>query len=1027
MQSRRLDSDPGKLLRIALVAAALAMPALGESYCVRTFEGYAPNLDMPAIWSATEKYAVFSDGVYMGSVELQIEGGAFIYYNGKPFNSAVDPDVAGELPNEFQTEYDADEFLDLWCSMIVDLGDFSRPSHPHWKTRSSATAHSYGQAAGLFVNADFNGDGIPDSAQSASGQVVVSLYNSSGQVSSSATYNVGQASGQILAGDFNGDGKMDLAVIVTSSASAQGNVAILLGKGDGTFGAPASFPAGPYPSPFVIADFNKDGKLDLAVGGETGNSAASIVGSVSILLGKGDGTFAAPASIKLGTGPSSIVATDFTGDGNVDLAVLDPGVSQTGASLWMLLGNGDGTFRTPIGGLSGTGQGSLSYTDLNGDGKPDLLVADFDYSAIAALLGKGDGTFQATQSYVAAAQPASVAVIPLQDGTTALFTGDALSNRVLLNVAASNGVISAPPLQVIGAQPAGIAAADVNGDGKPDVVWTDGGASKVYVLLNTGQGQVGAPVTYSVGNSLVASAVADVNNDGKPDLVVQDGNGIDVLLNNGNGTFGPVQSSPVPAGPSPSVIVVADFNSDGKPDVAALNSSGSVSILLGKGNGGFSPGTSIPLPGGATPAGLAAADFNSDGNIDLAVSYNPQDTTQNGSVVALLGDGQGGFRSSATIALPGIAGGVAVADINRDGKPDLLARAYGPNVIGVALGNGDGAFRALSSVTTETGGPGITVVDLNGDGIPDMALSDCCGLTEASYMLGKGDGTFQPEIQFPSGANPQFVATADFDGDGFPDLAIAGSADSHGTLVTARNPRGVKGANAPLTVASAAGGVTALAPGSLVASYGSKLSTGPPAAPGLPWPTSANGSSVTILDSAGVSTKAPLTYVSSRQVNFQIPDRVATGLANVTVTSGGTKSGVQILLTTLAPALFTLNSSELAAAYATCVSSSGAQTVEDPFQVVNGALVPRPLNLGACSETVLELYGTGLDAAKASAVQVTIGGDAATVLFAGPGGGVPGLDQVNVAIPKSLAGAGNVTVQVTASGIAANPVQITIQ
>jgi uncharacterized protein (TIGR03437 family) len=125
--------------------------------------------------------------------------------------------------------------------------------------------------------------------------------------------------------------------------------------------------------------------------------------------------------------------------------------------------------------------------------------------------------------------------------------------------------------------------------------------------------------------------------------------------------------------------------------------------------------------------------------------------------------------------------------------------------------------------------------------------------------------------------------------------------------------------------------------------------------------------------------------------------------------------------------LFTLNSANLAAAYATCVSSSGAQTSETPFQVVNGALTAQTLNLGACSETVLELYGTGLDKATAAGVQVTIGGAASTVLYAGPGGGFPGLDQINVLIPQSLAGAGNVKVVLSAGGMTANTVNVTVQ
>jgi fibronectin-binding autotransporter adhesin len=232
-------------------------------------------------------------------------------------------------------------------------------------------------------------------------------------------------------------------------------------------------------------------------------------------------------------------------------------------------------------------------------------------------------------------------------------------------------------------------------------------------------------------------------------------------------------------------------------------------------------------------------------------------------------------------------------------------------------------------------------------------------------------------------------------------------------------------------LSSAAGGVPALAPGSLAAAYaasGTSLATGQPSAPPAPWPTSVNGTSVAILDYTGLTTAAPLTYVSADQVDFLIPDTVALGPALVTITSGTQAVGTQLVtLTDLAPSLFTLNSDGLAAAYAACVSSSGTITTETPFQAVNGAVVAQALNLAACSQTILELYGTGLDDATASGTQVMFGEVAGTVQYAGPGGGFPGLDQINVVIPQSLAGKGSVPVVVSAGGMTSNKVNITIQ
>jgi uncharacterized protein (TIGR03437 family) len=294
------------------------------------------------------------------------------------------------------------------------------------------------------------------------------------------------------------------------------------------------------------------------------------------------------------------------------------------------------------------------------------------------------------------------------------------------------------------------------------------------------------------------------------------------------------------------------------------------------------------------------------------------------------------------------------------------------------------------------------------------------------YLLGKGDGTFQTPQVFLSGSSVMGLAVASWNNDGITGLAIAQYGDTVMAMESGLNPK--LGGAATAAVTSAAGQVTALAPGALATAYGSDLANGAPNSPGLPWPDSLEGTSVAIVDSTGATTAAPLTYVSQIQVNFQIPDSVAMGPATVKVTSGdGTVSPAQVTLSSYAPALFTLNTGNLAAAVAICVSSSGSQTPEYPYQEVNGALVAQPLNLGACAQTVLVLFGTGLDKATTAGTQVTIGGVASNVLYAGPQGTWPGLNQINVTIPQSLAGKGSVPVVLGAGGGTSNTVNVTIQ
>jgi uncharacterized protein (TIGR03437 family) len=190
-----------------------------------------------------------------------------------------------------------------------------------------------------------------------------------------------------------------------------------------------------------------------------------------------------------------------------------------------------------------------------------------------------------------------------------------------------------------------------------------------------------------------------------------------------------------------------------------------------------------------------------------------------------------------------------------------------------------------------------------------------------------------------------------------------------------------------------------------------------------------DGTSVAITDSKGVVSNAPLFYVAPNEPGFEVPSGVASGAATVTVTgNGSTQTASNIQVAAVAPGLFTLNSAGLATAYAIRVSG-GSQIAESVYTTSSaGAIVANPISMGGATDQVyLILYGTGIQAAGTAGVQVTVGGVAAPVLYAGPQGLSPGLDQVNVQLPASLAGKGNVNVQLTAGGVAANPVQVTIQ
>jgi uncharacterized protein (TIGR03437 family) len=949
-------------------------------------------------------------------------------------------------PSHGESIYQANDNLKK-CGAGFSFSDSSRPAGTepsltknHKHSASPPASSPAGQTNETVAIADFNGDGVIDSALINSAGIRVTLYNAAGATSSTATYPIAGIGASILTADFNGDGIADLAV-TQSDASGQGNAVILLGKGDGTFGPATKFPAGPYAYYLATGDFNGDGFADLAVTNSASNTGTA--STVSVLIGKGDGSFASPVSYAVGNFPGTIAAGDFNGDGKVDLAALENATGVTYENkVWVLLGKGDGTFQPAVSTATGTGSGYLAYADLNHDGKLDLVIADEFASAVAVMMGNGDGTFQASREYVIAAQPISIAVIPLEDGNTWLLTSDIASGETFNTYVKSNGAVVSPQLHTIGQNPAAIAAGDLNGDSSPDLVITDSEAGAIYVAL-WNQNQFGTPVTYSSGSQPGAVAIADVNGDGKPDVIAADVSGIDVLLGNGNGTLGAVKT--FAAGGSLSSITIADFNSDGKPDVAAANAmAGGASLLLGNGDGTFQSPRKALLASGLVPLSTASGDINGDGKPDLIVAYNQTDRTQPGGIAVLLGKGDGTFQTPVNITLPGpliqqITGSassaaLAVGDINGDGKLDVVTAIQGANSnqIAVLLGDGKGSFKTPILTATNTSPPMLVIADINLDGKPDLVLADCCGLSEASYLAGNGDGTFQAEWQFPSGPNPVGIAVGAFGGDRRPDMAIVGQLQmpNQGTLAILYSPLFAPIATAQASVISAADSKSpAIAPGSLATAYGADLASSKAGGTPLPLPTSFGGTSVSVLDSSGKTTLAPLLYVTPTQVNFEVPPGIATGAGTVTVNSGdGTESTAKVQIAPVAPGIFELNSDGLAAAYVTLYHANGTQTVEQVYTVSAGAVVANPVSLGSSTDKAyLFIFGTGFQAAGTSGVKLSIDGTDVPVSYAGPQGGFVGLDQANALLPASLKGAGKVTISVTANGLSANAVNITVQ
>jgi hypothetical protein len=653
--------------------------------------------------------------------------------------------------------------------------------------------------------ADTNGDGIPDVIEAAGGpgSVEVLFGNGNGTFRQGPRTNTGmEFSTSFAIADLNGDHKVDLILPGENQNNAWG-ISVSLGNGDGTFQPAVFYPAGTDTTTYYVAlgDFNGDGITDAATVGASG---------IWLFTGKGGGAFNPGVLVPFNSGgpiTSYVAAADFRKNGKLDLVV------GTVTGFAVLLGNGNGTFQPQqnfpnpqqpgaacgfaVGAISsggypaiaancgyldqvplylGNGTGSFSgpiyvympgetvtaIADVNGDGIPDL-VNSYGYVA----LGEGHAKFKAPVHY------------PIQ--TTASGTGPGnvvpahLRSPSLVDlVAAGSGALSV--LLNTGNKgfedgrwttlPSGAgcgAAADFNGDGKPDLaVNTSQGIS---VLLGTGSAlspfTPGTAIPLSGADCLVT---ADLNGDRIPDLLVPSAGAMNAYLGKGDGTFTLKSSTPLSAS---GYVAVADFNHDGKLDFATSSNL----LALGNGDGTFQ--TPVPLVANP-PLGLftdlVAGDLNGDGWPDLVLTNWYYTST----IYILLNNQHGGFTQSTITACKEpfcYPSGIVLADVNGDGNLDLIVAEAESGGVVIYLGDGKGGFTEKQSLSDILMTPGpVVVADLNGDGIPDIGLMEAGTL---GIFLGKGDGTFDAPFYIGAGPTPGGILAENLHGQ----PASAGHAD----------------------------------------------------------------------------------------------------------------------------------------------------------------------------------------------------------------------------------------------------------
>ena len=710
------------------------------------------------------------------SVHLGIGSGCFA----SPQNVAVGSVLTSIICDDF----DGDGVVDLAAtshdldnvSVLIGTGDgrFGRPA-------SFAT----GERPFAIASADFNGDNHIDFAiaNRESDDVSILLGNGDATFSAAQQFMVGESPTGIVTEDFNGDSAIDVAVVNGSSD----DVSVLLGVSDGSFLPEIRVGAAFRANSITSGDFDGDGVQDLAFGVYNAYGATD---SVGVLIGFGDGMFSGPDMFDTGPFTQTVQSIDFDGDGFLDLVTINSDGNATINDGFVLLGNGDGDFAVGRRISVAYRANDLAIEDFDGDGNFDIATVEptATYSSVgrfSVLLGCGSTELvPGSENFPAGDSPGDIVAADIDgDGIVDLVTGNSNifygfpGDGISVLLGQPNGsFLPTMPIETENAI-SSIVAADFNGDGIVDLAGSESipylGSDLVLVWLGTGDGRFIDAPSIKIGNRPV---VGDFNGDSNVDLVGVSNGVMTVTLGNGDGTFVTVYSFDFMANNVLS-IAVADLDGDGIEDISVPKfSEDEVAVVIGNGDGTFGRESTFSV--GDSPQFIAVGDINGDEIPDLVTANRQSDDV---SILTGIGDGEfGDLRSCAVGNSPRM---VSFGDFNRDGSQDIAAVNFFSHDVSVILGNGDGTFLDAQHFSTGSRPSRLEIEDLNGDGLEDIATSNpstdqitvLTNLVRKNRLIGdiNLDGVvglldIDPFVKLLS--NSEFQVEADINGDGAVDL-----------------------------------------------------------------------------------------------------------------------------------------------------------------------------------------------------------------------------------------------------------------
>ncbi|MBE7508495.1 MAG: VCBS repeat-containing protein [Planctomycetia bacterium] len=568
--------------------------------------------------------------------------------------------------------------------------------------------------------------------------------------------------------DVNSDGHEDILALTGNE------VAILRGDGTGRFDPPVHHATSGSPRSFVVKDFDGDGDFDIVT---AGFSTSRVV----FLRNNGSGGFVA-GSVTYPTGntPSCVVAADFDLDGDSDLAT----TNLASDNVTILLNDGNGAFAglLPVSMNSAFTPEALEAADLDGNGFPDLVVANASPQKTIVLLNVGMDQssqwagFDAGTDYATSFGPVclDIADIDLDNDMDIVIGGN---NRIALLRNQGNGVFGDPNNIPVSSDVTDVELRDLNGDTLPEVFVGYNYNSWFSVIPNLGGGALGSPASQDLGVTARKVVTGLLNGDELLDVVTSQFTlrTVRPLVNNGAGGFGTVLPT-LPMNSQPSSILSADLDRDGAEDVAIANrGNNEVTVLLSNRDGTFRNPANYPC--GSGPTRIVSGDLNLDGFADLVVCNGPWDDFNTISVLLNLGDGTFGVATPYSVSLA--LTDVAIGDVNGDAEADLIATSWS-GIAYLLLGTGGGTLGLPMPITGGTILDSVELADLNGDSLLDLIVADYqAGFARVKFNLGM-DGmgqwsSFGSWNNLTVGSRPRAVRTVDLNLDGHLDIAVVNS------------------------------------------------------------------------------------------------------------------------------------------------------------------------------------------------------------------------------------------------------------